>query len=126
MVEVSLLKIPNRAIYIQAFKHVINHKVSDLLDKDINDWSISLKSLIHNQKFRKFIEENAYKEYNRKINLIYSERILVKDINSVFNKYIGFYISTLNFGGFNNSSLYKFEDNKFVYTNCWKSAFNII
>ena len=59
-VEASLVKVPTIASNIGSFKNSIRHNETGLLCDNINDWYISLKTLINNQELRKYIGENAY------------------------------------------------------------------
>ena len=94
-VEASLVKIPTIASNVGAFKKVIVHNETGLLCNNINEWYISLKTLINNEILRKYIGENAYNESKLKYNTIYSAKKLLNFINSIANKHIGFYIPTL-------------------------------
>ena len=86
-VEASLVKVPTIASNIGAFKHVIIHNETGLLCNNINDWYISLKTLIDNENLRRVIGENAYKKCNKKY-------------NSIANKHIGFFLPFIKiFGG---------------------------
>ena len=99
-VEASLVKVPTIASNIGAFKHVIIHNETGLLCNNINDWYISLKTLIDNKELRNIIGENAHKVCKKKYNTIYSGKKLSNYINSIANKNIGFFIPCLlNSGG---------------------------
>ena len=75
-VEASLVKVPTIASNIGSFKNSIRHNETGLLCDNINDWYISLKTLINNQELRKYVGENAYNVCKRKYNTIYSGRKL--------------------------------------------------
>ena len=98
-VEASLVKVPTIASNIGSFKNSIRHNETGLLCDNINDWYISLKTLINNQELRKYIGENAYNVCKRKYNTIYSGRKLANYINKIANKHIGFFLPSLDISG---------------------------
>ena len=98
-VEASLVKVPTIASNIGSFKNSIRHNETGLLCDNINDWYISLKTLINNQELRKYIGENAYYFCKRKYNTIYSGRKLANYINKIANKHIGFFLPSLDKSG---------------------------
>ncbi len=98
-IEASLLKVPTIASNFGVFKDLIKHNITGLLCSDLNDWYISLKNLINDEHLRGSIGENAYINCKEKYNTLYSGYKLVKYINSITNKHIGFYIPTLEICG---------------------------
>ena len=94
-----MVKVPTIASNIGSFKNSIRHNETGLLCDNINDWYISLKSLINNQELRKYIGENAYNVCKRKYNTIYSGRKLANYINKIANKHIGFFLPSLYISG---------------------------
>jgi len=98
-VEASLVKVPTIASNIGSFKNSIRHNETGLLCDNINDWYISLKTLINNQELRKYIGENAYNVCKRKYNTIYTGRKLSNYINKIANKHIGFFLPSLDISG---------------------------
>jgi len=99
-VEASLVKVPTIASNVGAFKDVIIHNETGLLcNNNINDWYISLKTLIDNKELRKYLGENAYKVCKKKYNTIYSGRKLANYIYKIANKHIGFFLPSLKISG---------------------------
>ena len=98
-VEAALVKVPTVASNFGAFKQVIHNNETGLLCTNINDWYISLKTLIINEGLRKKIGENAYNFCKRKYNTIQTGTKLANFIESIANKHIGFFLPTLNFAG---------------------------
>ena len=98
-VEAALVKVPTIASNFGAFKQVIVHNETGLLCSDLNDWYISLKTLIINENLRKTIGENAFNECKYKYNTIYTGIKLANYINSISNKHIGFFIPSLQISG---------------------------
>jgi glycosyltransferase involved in cell wall biosynthesis len=98
-VEAALVKVPSITSNYGEFKNVIIHNETGLLCSNINDWYISLKTLIINKKLRKIIGKNAYKTCKKKYNSIYTGRKLVNHINSIANKHIGFFLPSLSISG---------------------------
>ena len=98
-VEAALVKVPTIASNFGAFKKVILHNETGLLCSDLNDWYISLKTLINNENLRKTIGENAFNECKYKYNTIYTGIKLANYINSISNKHIGFFIPSLKISG---------------------------
>ena len=98
-VEAALVKVPTVASNIGAFKNVIVHNKTGLLCSDINDWYISLKSLIKNELLRKTLGENAYNICLKEYNTIYTGIKFVNFINSIANKHIGFFLPSLKMSG---------------------------
>ena len=98
-VEAALVKVPTIASNYGEFKNVIIHNETGLLCTTINDWYISLKSLIINKKLRQNIGKNAYKTCKIKYNSIYTGRKFANHINSIANKHIGFFLPSLGIAG---------------------------
>ena len=98
-VEAALVKVPTIASNFGAFKYVIHNNETGLLCSNINDWYISLKTLINNEVLRKTIGENAYNICKRKYNTIHTGKKLANFINSFANKHIGFFLPNLNISG---------------------------
>ena len=66
---------------------------------NINDWYISLKTLIKNESLRKKIGDNAFNFCKEEYNTIYTGKKLAKYINSITNKHIGFFLPSLQISG---------------------------
>ena len=98
-VEAALVKVPTIASNIGEFKEVIINKETGFLCSDLNDWYISLKSLIKDENMRKIIGENAYQECKKNYNTLYTGRHLANYINSIANKHIGFFLPSLRISG---------------------------
>ena len=98
-VEASLVKVPTIASNIGAFKEMIENNKTGLLCSDLNDWYISLKTLIKNENLRKAIGENAYNVCKNNYNTIYTGNNLANFINSISNKHIGFFLPSLKISG---------------------------
>ena len=98
-VEASLVKVPTVASNIGEFKEVIINNDTGLLCSDLNDWYISLSSLIRNQNIREIIGKNAYQVCKEKYNTLYTGRHLAYYINSIANKHIGFFLPSLRISG---------------------------
>jgi glycosyltransferase involved in cell wall biosynthesis len=98
-VEASLVKIPTVSSNYGAFKQVIHHNETGILCSNLNDWYISLKSLINDKLLRKTIGENAYYFCKKKYNTIYTGINLSNYINSIANKHIGFFLPSLGISG---------------------------
>lgn len=98
-VEASLVKIPTISSNYGAFKQVIHHNETGILCSNLNDWYISLKSLINDKLLRKTIGENAYYFCKKKYNTIYTGINLSNYINSIANKHIGFFLPSLGISG---------------------------
>jgi len=98
-VEASLVKVPTVASNFGAFKQTIIHNKTGLLCSNINEWYISLKTLINNIDLRKEIGNNAYNVCKKKYNTIYTGRKLANHINSIANKHIGFFLPSLQISG---------------------------
>ena len=98
-VEAALVKVPTVASNFGAFKQVIHNNETGLLCTNINDWYISLKTLIINEGLRKKIGENAYNFCKRKYNTLQTGTKLANFIESIANKHIGFFLPTLNVSG---------------------------
>ena len=98
-IEASLVKVPTVASNFGAFKQTIIHNKTGLLCSNINEWYISLKTLINNIDLRKEIGNNAYNVCKKKYNTIYTGRKLANHINSIANKHIGFFLPSLQISG---------------------------
>ena len=98
-VEAALVQVPTIASNYGEFKNVIIHNKTGILCSDLNDWYVSLKTLIINQQLRKNIGENAYKVCKRKYNTIYTGKKLANYINYISNKHIGFFLPSLQISG---------------------------
>ena len=98
-VEAALVKVPTIASNYGEFKKVIKHNETGLLCSDLNDWYISLKTLINNENLRKIIGNNAYQICKEEYNTIYNHKKLVNFINSFSSKHIGFFLPSLHFSG---------------------------
>ena len=57
----SMVKVPTIASNHGVFKQIIKPNKTGILCSKENDWYLSLKTLIINKKYRKFLGENAYK-----------------------------------------------------------------
>ena len=90
-VEASLVKVPKLASNIWAFKNVNIHNKTKSLCNNINDWYISLKTLINNKELRKNLGENAYNACKLEYNTIYTGKRLANYINKIANKHIWFF-----------------------------------
>ena len=136
-VEASLVKVPTIVSNVGIFKQIIKHNETGLLCSDLNDWYISLKTLISNKYLREILGENAYNICKEKYNTLYTGYKIVNYINSIANKHIGFYIPSLQISGgiyvilkhayilkgsgwdvdliipFGNTNLLTFQDQKF-------------
>ncbi len=98
--EASMVKVPTIASNLGIFKNVINNNVTGLLCSDLNDWYISLKTLITNEYLRKKLGENAYNVCKLEYNTLYTGNKFANYINSIAKKHIGFYMPSLeNTGG---------------------------
>ena len=98
-VEAAIVKVPTVASNFGAFKKAIQHNETGLLCSNINDWYISLKSLIVNEHLRKIIGEKAYDVCKEKYNTIKTGKKLSNYINSISNKHIGFFLPSLQISG---------------------------
>ena len=98
-VEASLVKIPTIASNYGEFKNVIKHNETGILCSNVNDWYISLKTLIKNESLRKYIGENAYNFCKNEYNTIYTGKKLSNFINSIANKHIAFFLPSLQISG---------------------------
>lgn len=98
-VEAALVKVPTVASNYGEFRNVIIHNETGLLCSTINDWYISLRTLIINSKLRQIIGKNAYKACKKKYNSIYTGRKFTNHINSIANKHIGFFLPSLSISG---------------------------
>ena len=98
-VEAALVKVPTIASNVGAFEEVIQNNETGLLCENINDWYISMKTLIINEQLRKKIGENAFNLCKRKYNTIETGRKLANFINSFANKHIGFFLPNLHISG---------------------------
>ena len=98
-VEAALVKVPTIASNFGAFNRMILHNKTGLLCDEINDWYISLKTLINNPFLRENIGENAYKFCKKRYNTLYTGKKLAYFINSITNKHIGFFLPTINISG---------------------------
>ena len=98
-VEASLVKVPTVASNYGAFKHVIQQNKTGILCSNLNDWYISLKTLINSEYLRRTIGENAYFFCKRKYNTIYTGINLANYINLISNKHIGFFLPSLKISG---------------------------
>ena len=97
--EAALVKIPTIASNYGVFKNIIKQNETGLLCSNINDWYISLKTLIKNESLRKIIGDNAYNFCKEEYNTIYTGKKLAKYINSITNKHIGFFLPSLQISG---------------------------
>ena len=97
--EAALVKVPTIASNFGEFKHVIKNNETGILCSDINDWYISLKTLINNEYLRKRIGENAYNFCINDYNTLYTGTKLVSYINSIASKHIGFFLPSLQISG---------------------------
>ena len=98
-VEAALVKIPTIASNYGEFKNVIKHNETGILCSNINDWYISLKTLIKNESLRQYIGNNAYNFCKYEYNTIYTGKKLANFINSITNKHIGFFLPSLQISG---------------------------
>ena len=98
-VEASLVKVPTVASNYGAFKQVIQQNKTGILCSNLNDWYISLKSLINNELLRRTLGENAYFFCKRKYNTIYTGINLANYLNSISNRHIGFFLPSLKISG---------------------------
>ena len=95
----SLVKIPTLASNYGVLKQVIKHNKTGILCSKEDDWYFSLKALIINEEYRKYLGENAYKYCEIEYNTIYNSNKLGNFINLISNKHIGFYLPSLVIGG---------------------------
>ena len=79
-VEASLVKVPTVASNYGEVKRIIKQNETGLLCSDLNDWYISLKTLINNESLRKIIGNNAYQICRKEYNTIYNHKKLVNFI----------------------------------------------
>ena len=98
--EAALVKVPTISTNFGVYKQLIIHNETGLLCTDLEDWYISIKTLINNIELRKILGENAYNNCKKEYDAINSGNKLVNYINSITNKHIGFFMPTLeNYGG---------------------------
>ena len=95
----SLVKVPTLASNYGIFKQVIKQNITGILCSNENDWYLSLKELINNKQYRKYLGENAYKYCEIQYNSLYNSNKIGNFINLIINKHIGFYIPTLEIYG---------------------------
>ena len=98
-VEAALVKVPTIASNFGAFKHAIRHNETGLLCTNMDDWYLSLKILIEDEKLREKLGQNAYDICRKKYNTIYTGIKLANYINSISSKHIGFFLPTLGISG---------------------------
>ena len=99
-IEASIVKVPTIASNLGIFKKVINHNITGILCSDLDDWYMSLKTLINKRDIRKILGENAFNICKDEYNTLYTGYKLVNYINSITKKHIGFYLPSLvNSGG---------------------------
>jgi glycosyltransferase involved in cell wall biosynthesis len=98
-VEAALVKVPTIVSNYGAFKNVIENNKTGILCSSIDDWYISLKTLINSGNLRKTIGENAYHFCESNYNTIYTGRKFANYINSIENKHIGFFLPSLQISG---------------------------
>jgi len=98
-VEAAMVKVPTVASNFGAFKKVIQHNETGFLCSNMNEWYISLKSLILNPDLRKIIGEKAHKVCRERYNTINTGKKLSNFINSLSSRHIGFFIPSLHISG---------------------------
>ena len=98
-VEAAMVKVPTVASNFGAFKEAIQHNETGLLCSNMEDWYISLKSLILNKDLRKIIGEKAHNICKERYNTINTGQKLSNYINSLSSKHIGFFIPSLHISG---------------------------
>ena len=95
----SMVKVPTIASNHGVFKQIIKPNKTGILCSKENDWYLSLKTLIINKKYRKFLGENAYKYCEIEYNTIYNSNKISNFINLISRKHIGFYLPSLEICG---------------------------
>ena len=98
-IEASLVKVPTIASNYGEFKKIIKHNETGFLCSDLNDWYITLKSLINNEYLRKNIGGNAYQICKEEYNTLYTHKKLINFINSISAKHIGFFLPSMRISG---------------------------
>ena len=95
----SLVKVPTIASNYGIFKQIIKQNITGILCSKENDWYLSLKELIYNEQYRKYLGENAYKYCEIKYNALYNSNKIGNFINLIANKHIGFYLPSIEIYG---------------------------
>ena len=80
-IEASLVKVPTIASNYGEFKKIIKQNETGFLCTDLNDWYLTLKTLIKNDHLRKNIGLNAYQICKEDYNTIYTHKNIVNFIN---------------------------------------------
>lgn len=98
--EASMVKVPTIASNLGIFKNVIKNNITGILCSDLNDWYLSLKTLINDKYLREILGVNAYNICKKEYNTLYTGYKFANYINSITKKHIGFYLPSFeNTGG---------------------------
>ena len=98
-IEAALVKVPTIASNFGEIKKMIKHNETGYLCSNLNEWYITLKSLINNKYLRNYIGNNAYNICKEEYNTLYSHKKLVNFINSISAKHIGFFLPSIRISG---------------------------
>ena len=98
-IEAALVKVPTIASNYVEINKIIKPNETGFLCSDLNDWHITLESLINNESLRKNIGIKAYQICKEEYNTLNTYKKFVEFINSISAKHIGFFLPSINISG---------------------------